>query len=136
MARTDRARMSGLVLAAAVGLCGGCGQDDADRLARMGHKAAAKFDDVTAGARDKLARGWSAVRGTLSEATPDGRVSLRLGWDKQLSGSSIEVSSPAAGVVRLQGKVANVEQQRRAVGLAEATEGVEKVVDELTVGRP
>jgi osmotically-inducible protein OsmY len=117
-------------------LAAGCGREDADRLARVGHKTAEKFEEVTAGARAKLVNGWNAVRGSLSEATTDGRVALRLGWDKSLGGADVRVSSPSPGVVRLQGAVADVEQRRRAVNLAETTQGVEKVVDELTVARP
>jgi osmotically-inducible protein OsmY len=114
----------------------GCGREDADRLARVGHKAAEKFEDVTAGAQAKLANGWKAVRGSLGEATTDSRVALRLSWDKSLAGAGIRVSSQQPGVVHLHGSVADVEQQRRAVNLAETTQGVEKVVDELTVPRP
>jgi osmotically-inducible protein OsmY len=120
-------------MAALVVLASGCSREDADRLARIGSKTADKLDGITAGARGKLANGWQAVRSSLGDATPDSRVDLRLRWDKALAGTSLRVTSPSPGVVRLQGEVGDMEQRRRAVGLAETTQGVEKVVDELTL---
>jgi osmotically-inducible protein OsmY len=114
-------------------LAGGCGRDDADRLARIGKLSAAQLDGATGGARAKLTRGWEAVRGSLGESTPDARVALRLRWDKRLAGLEVRVTSPAAGVVQLEGAVASPEQRDRAVELAQSTEGVEKVVDALSV---
>jgi osmotically-inducible protein OsmY len=114
----------------------GCGREDADRLARVGNKTVEKLEGVTAGARGKLANGWQAMRGSLSESTPDSRVDLRLRWDKQLAGAGIRVFSPSPGVVALRGEVVDVEQQRRAVGIAESTQGVEKVIDELVIPNP
>jgi osmotically-inducible protein OsmY len=61
-------------------------------------------------------------------------VLTRLRWDKGLAGTAVQVDTPGTGVVRLQGIVADDQQRRRAVDLAESTQGVEKVVDELTVG--
>jgi osmotically-inducible protein OsmY len=61
-------------------------------------------------------------------------VLTRLRWDKGLAGTAVQVDTPGTGVVRLQGTVADDQQRRRAVDLAESTQGVEKVVDELTVG--
>jgi hypothetical protein len=121
-----------LVLVVAAGACG-CGREDADRLARVGNKAVGKFDELTGGARDKLANGWEAMRGSVAEATPDSRVTLRLRWDKLLAGADLQVTSPEPGVVRLQGTVADHDQRSRAVGLAESTQGVEKVLDELSL---
>jgi osmotically-inducible protein OsmY len=114
----------------------GCGREDADRLARVGRKTAAKFADVTAGARGKLSSGWQAVRGSLSDTTTDSRVVLRLRWEKALAGAEIQVQAPSPGVIHLQGTVADLDQRRRAVSLAESTQGVEKVVDEMTVSGP
>jgi osmotically-inducible protein OsmY len=114
-------------------LVSGCGRDDIDRLGRVGTKAAAKFEAMTGGARGKLVNGWTALRGSLGETTPDSRVALRLRWDRGLAGIEFEVSSPTAGEVRLRGVVADEDQHRKAIGLAQETEGVEKVVDELKV---
>jgi osmotically-inducible protein OsmY len=118
-----------------LGLVGGalgCSGQDADRLARVGRTAAAKAEDLTGGARNRLTGGWQALRGSWAEATPDSRVAARLHWDKSLAGAAIQVSSPGNGQVRLQGTVADLSQRRRAVELAQATLGVEEVLDELT----
>jgi hypothetical protein len=117
-------------------LLGGCGREDVDRLGRVGRKAAARLEEATGGTRGKLANGWAALRSSLGDTTPDGRVALRLRWDKTLAGLEVTVTSAAPGTVRLHGKAASLEQRQRAVSLAETTEGVEKVLDELTTPAP
>jgi hypothetical protein len=117
-------------------LAGGCGREDVDRLGRVGRKAAAHLEQVSGGPRGKLANGWAALRGSLGETTPDSRVALRLRWDKSLAGLDLKVTSAGPGVVRLEGKVAAPEQRQRAVNLAETTEGVDKVLDEMTAPGP
>jgi osmotically-inducible protein OsmY len=121
-----------LALGLAVGLCG-CSQD-ADGLARVCQKTAAKFDGVTENLRGKLQDGWGAVRGSLHESGLDSRVALRLHWDQDLEGANISVALAGAGVVCLTGDVTTLAQRRRAVALAQSTAGVEKVLDELHVG--
>jgi osmotically-inducible protein OsmY len=110
----------------------GCSQD-ADRLARICDKTAAKFDGVTEGLRDKLHNGWGAVRGSVSETSLDSRVALRLRWDKDMAGSEITVSLDGPGVVELSGSVGDLTQRRRAIELAQTTTGVESVLDRLTI---
>ena len=119
-----------------LGLAGwacGCNSQDADRLAQVGRVAAARVERLTGGARGKLAGGWQAVRGSLSEATLDSRVATRLRWDQALADADIQVAAQGRGVVQLQGTVANPEQRRRAVELAQTTLGVEQVLDALTL---
>jgi len=114
-------------------LVAGCTSQDADQLGRVCRKAATKLDDFAGGAQGKLSAGWEAMRGSWSDRGIDSRVMTRLHWDKNLTKSDIQVDIPAAGTVRLTGKVVGDAQRRRAVELAEATSGVEKVVDEMTV---
>ena len=121
----------GLILGSALTICG-C-SEDADRLARVFQKTAAKFDGVTEGLREKLHNGWGAVRGSVSEASLDSRVALRLRWDTDMSGADVQVSLVGPGAVELTGTVADLMQRRRAVELAHTTAGVESVVDRLTV---
>ena len=111
----------------------GCGGSDVDRLGRIGAKVAAKFQDMAGGPHGKLAVGWQTVCAAFGDTTPDARVAVRLRWDKQLADADIQVSSTGPGVVRLQGTVAEAAQQQRAKELAESTQGVEQVVDELTI---
>ena len=129
--RRDR-RWLGAALALLV--CG-CGED-VDRLGRIGSKAAGKFQDMTGGRNGKLADGWQAVCGALGDTTPEARVAVRLRWDKQLSDADIQATTTGPGVVRLQGTVADAAQQQRAKELAESTQGVEQVVNELAMGGP
>jgi osmotically-inducible protein OsmY len=118
-----------LALALAVG---GCSQD-ADRLARVCQKTAAKFDSITGSMRGKLHNGWGAVRGSVSEASLDSRVALRLRWDVDLAGADLQVRAAGPGIVELRGTVADLAQRTRAVHLARTTTGVENVLDALTV---
>jgi osmotically-inducible protein OsmY len=106
----------------------GCGKD-ADRLARVCGLAAAKFEAMTGGARAKLTNGLQAARG---ETGLDSRVATRLRWDKAMDGADVHVYL-ADGAVQLEGTVVNAEQQKRAVELAMATTGVEKVESKLKV---
>lgn len=124
-------RRQGLVLILALA-SGGCNRD-ADQLARVFHKVAAKFDGVTEGLRDKLNNGWGAVRGSVGEAGLDSRVSLRLRWDADLAGADVQVRLAGPGAVELTGVVADLTQRRRAVELAQTTVGVENVLDQLHI---
>lgn len=56
-------------------------------------------------------------------------------WDHSLCEVEIQVQLVNSGTVRLMGTV-TADQKRRAVEIAETTQGVEKVVDELEVAGP
>jgi osmotically-inducible protein OsmY len=141
----------------------GCGGDDAERLARIGRKTAARCDGMTAGLRDRVAAGVNAIRTSLpargdspgpaaaaaapsqAPSTPpasvnstpiDARVRWRIRWDKALAGADVQVDSPSGGVVQLRGVVNDLSRQRRAVELAESTEGVDRVISELGLKQP
>jgi osmotically-inducible protein OsmY len=121
----------------AVAACaGGCAPEDRERLTRIGSKLSARFDHATGGARGRLAGGWQAFRGSLSDSTLDSRVATRLRWDKWLAGSDVTVRSAGPGVVRLEGAVPDAAHRQRAVDLARSTLGVEKVDDALTPSGP
>jgi osmotically-inducible protein OsmY len=113
---------------------GGCKAKDTDTLVRIGRKTAARLDAATGGARGKLAGGVQAVRGSLSDSTPDSRVALRLRWDRYLAKAQVKVSLESPGVVVLEGTIRDTGYRQRAVDLAGSTLGVERVVDKLTVG--
>jgi osmotically-inducible protein OsmY len=110
----------------------GCNHQDADRLARVSRKAAAKVEGLTGGAGQHLADACQALRASWDEVALDARVSARLRWDKGLAGSHIEVRATGAAV-ELQGTVADANQRARAVEVAEATVGVEQVTDKLEI---
>jgi osmotically-inducible protein OsmY len=114
-----------------LGLCG-CNHEDADRLARVSRKAAAKVEGLTGSAPRRLADGWQAMRAGWDEIALDARVSARLRWDKGLAGARIEVRA-SGGTVELEGSVLSANQRARAVELAEATSGVDRVTDKLEI---
>lgn len=63
---------------------------------------------------------------------PDDAVRARLAADKRFVGVEFKVTAEG-GVVTLRGVVPDARVKRLAVGVAENTVGVEKVVDELAV---
>ena len=65
----------------------------------------------------------TSMRANWSDASLENRVSARLRWEKQLADVRIEVKSAGNGVIELKGTVGNLHQRRRAVELAEMTEG-------------
>ena len=143
----------------------GCARDDTDRLARIGRKTMARADTITASLRGRVSEGVDAVRASLPEGHPapadkpaavpehpapppvtppasvsttplDARVLWRIRWDKALAGADIQVDSPMGGVVHLRGVVNDLSRQRRALELAESTEGVDRVINELGLKQP
>src|SRR5262245_25455348 len=104
-------------------LAGGCQPQEREAVHKVGERTAAQFDGVTGPARGRLTAGWLGLRGARADATPDSRVALRCGWDAQLAGADLRVTSPGPGAVRLEGTVADARQRRRAVEVARTTLG-------------
>lgn len=124
-------RRGGRTLACLAFFLAGCdGQEDVDRLARLGRKVVEKLQGGP-GEGGALSGPLRAVRGNWNELTLDARVSCRLRWDRDLEGASIRVRPAGAGSVELQGNVATLAQRQRAVDLARSTVGVNDVVDRL-----
>lgn len=120
------------VLACLVVLAGCDGQEDADRLARLGRKLVDRAQSQTTDGRGKLSGPLQSIRGNWNEMTLDARVSCRLRWDKELEGVAITVKTAGGGNVELHGTVTTLAQRQRAVALARATVGVTEVADRLT----
>jgi hypothetical protein len=108
----------------------GCSKGDTERLARVGRTITEKVEAASADSTDRFYAGWQSFRTTLESSGLDGRVAIRLRWDKTLAETPIRVEA-TAGVVTLSGPVSTLEQRRRAVELAETTQGVEQVIDLL-----
>jgi hypothetical protein len=124
------ARLTCLTLPALTLLAAGCNSEDTDRMARLGHKLLAKAESLGPEADGRLNRGWQAMRSGLDGMPLDARVTSRLHWDKSLAETDIQVRVEG-GLVELKGTVRDAAQRQRAVELAEATVGVEKVTDSL-----
>lgn len=116
-------------------LLGGCKQEDAERMVRVGHKLTTRAEALTADQTGGLNKGWQTVCNSWQETTLAGRVIARLRWDKMLAEAQIQASA-AGNVVELKGTVRDPDQRRRAVDLAETTTGVDKVTDALEVVPP
>jgi osmotically-inducible protein OsmY len=121
----------GWMVVVIVALCG-C-SEDVDRLGRIFQKSAAKFESATDRMRDRLQIGSLAQPGASLEPSLENRVTLRIRWDAELSGVSIQAYQLGSGTIELTGTVSELTQQRRAIELAQTTVGVEKVLDRLTL---
>jgi osmotically-inducible protein OsmY len=125
----------------------GCSESDASRIGKVSGKALERAEKVTDQAGQKmglsLQRAERQMDSRLEAVKPgsDGsdlsqRVQTRLKWDDLLEDATIRVRSDKNGVITLSGKVNNEMQRRRAIVLAESTQGVKKVIDgmELDAG--
>ncbi|QJW96721.1 BON domain-containing protein [Frigoriglobus tundricola] len=103
---------------------------DGDRLRAVSHLAVQKIRGAlppavnVAAPVDALRKEWPT--------RPDDAVRARLGADKRFVGVEFKVTAEG-GAVTLRGVVPDARVKRLAVGVAENTIGVEKVVDELAV---
>ncbi len=113
----------------------GCNSQDRNHLTRAAGKAKEKLEALTGDPEGRLRTQWQAVRTDLNEMTLDARVSARLRWDKSLADTDIQVHT-SGGIVELSGSVRDLAQRRRAVELAEATVGADKVSDLLEIAEP
>jgi osmotically-inducible protein OsmY len=121
---------SGAILAALA--LAGCSNEDTEGLARVARLSAAKVEEMTGGAPNKVAASFESMRANWNELALDARVSLRLRWEKDLQDTTIQVEAKD-GTVELKGKVTNVLQRQRAVQVAQSTTGVQEVIDSLEV---
>jgi osmotically-inducible protein OsmY len=94
--------------------------------------AAAKVEEMSGGAPNKVAASLDTMRANWNELALDARVSLRLRWEKDLQNVTIQVQAKN-GIIELKGKVGDIVQRQRAVQVARSTVGVVDVVDGLDV---
>ena len=83
---------------------------------------------------DKVAVGAERAAETLDEAKLTAKVKSKIALDDTLDGSHVQVSTENQQVT-LKGTVANEAQHERALALARETEGVTRVVDQLSIGQ-
>jgi osmotically-inducible protein OsmY len=119
--------------AALVALACGCANQDMDCLERLCGKAAGRVEAAVGGPNGRFADGWHAVNGALSDAALDSRVALRLRWDRTLADADVTVELTGPGAVRLTGTVDDDSRRLRAGKIAEDTQGVEQVSNEVGV---
>jgi hypothetical protein len=124
-----RGRTIGWLLCGAALCCGGCKEQDVDRLSRLGGKLSQKAGSLAA-SNGPLTRGLSGLRLHWGAVAVDARVAARISWDKNLEALPITVEADG-GEVKLRGKVPDPAKRHRAVELATNTIGVEKVTDEM-----
>jgi hyperosmotically inducible periplasmic protein len=84
---------------------------------------------------DKIAVGAERASEGIEEGTLTAKVKSKITLDDTLDGSRIHVSTDDQKVT-LTGTVIDERQHARALQLARETEGVARVVDQLSVGKP
>lgn len=104
------------------------------------HNAAVKTDQTTATAAGKTERAGEKVKGTAGtagEAVNDAWITTKVKTqfvnEGALKGSDINVDTNDH-VVTLKGTVMSAAGRAKAVEIAKGTEGVHRVVDQLTIG--
>ena len=110
----------------------GCSNEDTEGLARVARLSAAKVEEMTGGAPNKVAASFESMRANWNELALDARVSLRLRWEKDLQSTTIQVEA-RNGIVEVKGKVADILQRQRAIQVAQSTTGVVEVIDSLEI---
>jgi len=124
-----RLRKTGLLICLPLLACG-CTNQDVDILGRLGGKLRQKAEALLASGTIPLI-GWQGGSGG-AEPSLEARVASRLRWDMLLADQPIQVHV-AGSVVELRGQVKTHDLRHRAVDLAQMTQGVELVKDELEV---
>jgi osmotically-inducible protein OsmY len=81
---------------------------------------------------EKSAVAAEKMKNELGEAALTGKIKAKMALDDTVRSRSIDVTT-AGSVVTLSGAVRSAAERQRAVTLAKETEGVTRVVDDLTV---
>jgi osmotically-inducible protein OsmY len=117
----------------------GCEKQDPDHLANLARKVATRAEPLVGSVDAEWVQRFRSpqpapppVSVPVAEPDVEARVTARLRWEKALAGSSIQVVATESGV-ELKGNVLNAAQKKRAVELAEATTGVDRVTESLEV---
>ncbi|MGE3803463.1 MAG: BON domain-containing protein [Gemmataceae bacterium] len=110
----------------------GCNDQDTQRLAEVGRVTARRLEELTGGSPDRVRARLASVSGQLDDAPVDRRVAVRIRWDKLMKDAFVNVQA-AENQIELTGTVTSDEQRRRAVEIAEATDGVTAVIDKIEV---
>lgn len=84
------------------------------------------------GARADWRGAMHMASSAAEEAAITARIETAFVWSDEISAEAIDVATQGA-VVRLRGSVPSEDVRRRAVEIAEETEGVERVEDQLVV---
>jgi hyperosmotically inducible protein len=137
-------KSSWLILAlTAVVIAGGCSpkeedrarqtvQDIGDKTKEVAQDAAEKTKEAVTEAADKGKEIVSATGEKITDGWITTKVKAKFADDKLLKDSKVEVETKER-VVTLKGNVASTDAKKRAAMIAEGTEGVLRVVDEVVV---
>jgi hyperosmotically inducible protein len=108
------------------------GRDGVDRAAGAVGRAAEKTGSAISTAGDKAKQGVQKATGEVTDAYLLSVVKAKFVGVDVLQGSDINVDADAQ-VVTLKGTVVSEAGRKRAIELAKDTDGVKRVVDQLTI---
>ena len=83
---------------------------------------------------EKVAEGANQAQRAAADASVTAKIKAKMALDDVVKAANIDVDTTGS-TVTLSGRVATEAERARAVDLAEQTEGVASVRDQLTVGR-
>jgi osmotically-inducible protein OsmY len=107
-------------------------QEVKDKAAEIAEEAKDKTKEIAEGVADKGKEILSATGETISDGWIVTKLKVKFADEKLLKDSKINVDV-SDRVVTLKGTVPSAEARARAATIAGGTEGVRRVVDELTV---
>jgi osmotically-inducible protein OsmY len=104
-----------------------------DKTKEVAKEAGQKTKEVAKEAGEKTKEGASKVGSEISDAWILGKVKAQFVGEDVMKGSDINVDCDKQ-VVRLRGTVPTAAAKARAIEIANKTDGVKHVIDELTIG--
>jgi len=113
-------------------LAAGCSDKDVRKIEKVTGKAWNKAEKAGQQLGAELGLDLERAASRWEDLTLPGRVEQRLRWDQLLRGADIKVQIEQDQVV-LSGTIASETQRRRAVELAESTDGVQNVREALQI---
>jgi len=104
-----------------------------DKTKEVAKEAGQKTKEVAKEAGEKTKEGASKVGSEISDAWILGKVKAQFVGEDVMKGSDINVDCDKQ-IVRLRGTVPTAAAKARAIEIANKTDGVKHVIDELTIG--
>jgi osmotically-inducible protein OsmY len=108
---------------------------DVERATERGTALANKAAEQAGKAAQKTGEAVTQVEGAIASGTLTAKIKSKMALDDTVKARTINVDT-SGSVVTLSGVVATPEERTRAIRLAEETDGVTRVVDQLEVRRP
>ena len=124
------------VIAGLVGASSLLAQEPKTITEKIKSKAGSAVESIKKGAASAegaISNQFQKAKNAVTNMEIEARVYARIHWDKNLTGSKIELGAPKVGTISLTGTVLDTKAKAKALELATDTVGVVNVVDNLKV---